>query len=119
MARTNEEKLDLFADLLEPVATILSDKELSETWRQGKRIRAIRQVIKAHKAEVVEVLARIEGVEPETYTINGMALLLKLTALMNRPDVNEMVDGLFTSQDRNGESASSGPAMETIGGGAQ
>lgn len=116
--RTNEDKLELFADLLEPVAEILSDPDVALAWRNEKTIRAIKLTIKGHKREIIEVLALIEGAKPEEYEINGLTLLLKLIDLMNRPDVKQTVDGLFTLQDRIGGAEPSGPAtLNTEGGG--
>lgn len=119
MKRTNEEKLELFADLLEPVANILSDPDVANAWRSEKKISAIRLTIKSHKREITEALALIEGVAPDEYEINGLLLLLKLIDLMNREDVKQTVDGLFTLRDQIEESAHSGPATENIGDGAK
>ena len=113
--RTNEEKLDLFADLLEPVTAILAGPEVSDAWKHQSRIAAIRMAIKAHKREITEALALIEGEPPETYRIDAMRMILKLLALLNRPDVEEMADGLFTLRDQIAASAPSGPAMGNTG----
>lgn len=118
MNRTNEDKLDLFADLLEPAGALILDRELAAEWNAGDKFGAIRAAIKNHKTEIVEILARIEGVEPEEYRIDGVSLFFKLVKLFDRPDL-EMVNGLFTSQDQNGEGASSGPAMENTGDGGR
>lgn len=107
--RTNEEKLDLFADLLEPAYAVISDKEWAKKWQDGDRTGAIKAAIKSHKPEIVEMLARIEGVEPSEYKIDGLALFFKIAAMLNRPDI-ELANGLFTLQGQNGESASSGSA---------
>lgn len=117
--RTNEEKLELFADLLEPVTDILSDPDVAAAWRSEKTVKAIRMTIRGHAREIVEVLALIEGADPEKYEINGLALLLKLIDLLNRPDVKQMVDGLFTLQGQIGEGAPSGPAMPNTGDGVK
>lgn len=119
MNRTNEEKLELFADLLEPVTDILSDPEVAQAWRTEKTVAAIRKTVKGHKREIIAVLALIEGISPDEYEINGLALLLKLIDLLNRPDVKQMVDGLFTLQDRIDAAAPSGPATENTGDGAK
>lgn len=116
MERTNEDKLELFADLLEPAGALIQDREWAAKWLAGDRFGAIRAAIKNHKAEIVEILARIEGVEPEAYRIDGVALFFKLVQMFDRPDL-EMVNGLFTSRDQNGEGASSGPATANTGDG--
>ena len=120
MNRTNEEKLDLFADLLEPVAAIIMDKAWASRWQAGDRIGAIREAIKGHKPQVVEILARIEGVNPAEYTIDGMALFVKVAMMFNRPDleVDDMASNLFTLQRPNGEGGPSGAATGNTGDGA-
>ena len=111
--RSNEDKLELFADILEPAGAIYEDKTWAMQWQAGERIAAIRSLIKNHKAEIVEILARIDGVEPAEYRIDGVSLFVRLYNLFNRPDL-EPVTGLFTSQAQSGGGESSGPAMENI-----
>ena len=116
--RTNEEKLDLFADLIEPAGAIIADREWAMLWQAHDRAGAIKSAIRNHKDEIVEILARIEGADPHTYTIDGLSLFFRLAALFRRPDLEGVAD-LFTSQDQTGAGASSGPATEDIQGGAQ
>ena len=118
MNRTNEEKLELFADLLEPVGAILSDEVWARLWYQGDRFGAIRAAIKGHTEQVVEILARIEGEDPATYQIDGMAMFFKLAALFNRPDLDGMAGSLFTSQPQTADDGPSGAATETTRDGA-
>lgn len=118
MNRTNDDKLELFADVLEPAGRIIADKAWAQKWQAGDKIGAIREAIKGHKADIVEILARIDGVEPEEYQIDGLALFMRLVTLFNRPDLEPMI-GLFTSQAQNGGRESSGPATENTEGGAK
>ena len=112
--RTNEDKLELFADILEPAAAILTDETWALEWQAGNRASAIRAAVKNHKAEIVEILARIDGEDPEHYEIDGMRLFLRLYGMFNRPDL-EGVEGLFTSRDQSAAAASSGPVTENTG----
>lgn len=118
MIRTNEDKLELFADLIEPAAKLLTDPDWLRLWQTGDRFAAIRAAIKGHKKEIVEILARIDGKTPEHYTIDGVALFIRLAAMFNRPDMDDTVAGLFTSQAQSAAPASSGPATATTGEGA-
>jgi len=113
----NFDKLDLFADLIEPAGAILADKEWAQKWQNGDRTGAIKAAIKGHKAEIVEILARIDGVEPEDYQIDGLALFMRLVAMFNRPDIEATV--LFTQQAQNVDGASSGPVTENTKDGAK
>ena len=118
--RINQEtsdKLDLFADILEPAAAIIEDKAWAKEWQAGNRIGAIRAAIKGHKEEIVEILARIDGVDPEGYTIDGLGLFMRLVAMVNRPDM-EAIEGLFTSRGQSEGDAGSGSATGNTGDGA-
>ncbi len=115
--RSNEKKLDLFADLIEPMGRIIADRRVAEAWAGKDVAGGIKIAIKSHKAEVVEILARIEGADPATYQIDGMALFMRLFNLFNRPDLEGAAD-LFTSRAQRREGASSGPATEITGDGA-
>ena len=111
--RTNEEKLDLFADLLEPVGEILSDNALGEMVKtKQKPLKAAKHAIKNHKSAVIEILALLEGVEPEEYEVNLLQLPIKLMNFINNPEVQE----LFTLQGQNGGLAFSGSATENTEG---
>jgi len=116
--RSNEEKLDLFADIIEPAYAVISDREWAQKWQDGDRAGAIRTAVKNHKPEIVEILARVEGVEPGAYEIDGLALFMKLVTMFNRPDI-DVANGLFTQQGQNDESAYSGSATVNTGDGAQ
>lgn len=115
MQRTNEEELDLFADLLEPVAEILGDKAVSDVFRTGgKPITAIKYAVKNHKQAVVEILARIDGVPVEEYHVTALALPVKLLNFLNKPEVKS----LFTLQGQMNAAASFTSATENTEDGA-
>lgn len=112
--RSNEESLDLFADLLEPVAEILADAEVKEAF-ESKKIRGVKVAIKKHKAEVIQILALVDGIPVEEYKVNVLTLPLKLLELLNKPEVAE----LFQSQGQMNFAATSGSATETMEDGVQ
>lgn len=113
MNRANYDKIDLFADILEPVAAIVADKSWIADFQQGNKIKAIQTAIKGHKRELVEIFARIEGKDPDTYEIDGVGLFFRLARMLNRPDLD--VNDLFTSQDQSADAAPSGPATPNTG----
>lgn len=104
--RTNEEALDLFADILEPAAEIFCDMDVMNAFEANK-IRGIKLAIKSHKKAVIEIMARIDGVDVSDYKVNLLALPAKILAFFNKPEMS----ALFTLQDQKTASASSGPAM--------
>lgn len=113
MQRTNEQSLDLFADLLEPVAEILADDEVKEAYSE-KKIRAIKVAIKNHKSAVIEIMSLIEGIPADEYKVDIVTLPLKILNFLNRPEIND----LFTQQAQMNAAAFSGPAMESTEDGA-
>lgn len=114
----NYDKLEMFADMLEPFAALLADGEVMGVLNRNEPIiRAVSIAIKRHKAEVTEILARMDGVEPEEYEFNAMRVTFKALQFFGRNDVQKMVKELFTSPEQNGAGASSGAATENTGDG--
>lgn len=114
--RTNEEQLELFADMLEPAAEIISDKDVAAMLRNGeKRVAAISLAIKKHKSAVVRILAALDGENAETYRVPPPAgLIAKILNIFNDPELQE----LFTGQQQRTDAAVSGAATEITEGGA-
>ena len=93
--RSNEESLELFADLLEPFSEIFADPELAKLHQMNaKNVVIAKTAIKNHKKAVIEILALIDGVSVEEYKINPLNLFVKVVQFLNKPEVGE----LFTSQ---------------------
>ena len=115
--RNNEEKLELLADLLEPVSKILSDKEITDPITSGKGTWAevISKALKKHKSEIVEIMARVDGVEVDKYEVNLLKLPVRLMDFVNRPEVQE----LFSGQSQQIVNASGGSATENTEDGAK
>lgn len=91
-----ERALDVLADLIDPVAEILGDKEISEALQSGKApAKAIKLALKNHKRAVLDMMAAIEGEDPETYQPSLFVLPKRLLDLLNDPEVQQ----LFASQE--------------------
>lgn len=116
MQRTNEEQLELFADLLEPAAEIFSDKEVAKILQGGgKYVTAVKLAIKNHKTAVVALLAALDGVSADAYIVPAPPVLaVKLLNFLNDPDVQQ----LFTSPVQKTAAASSGLDTESTEDGA-
>lgn len=99
-----EEALDLLADLIEPAAEIMTDKQLVALFREKNMAKAASVAIKSHKKAVLKILALLEGENPETYAPSIFALPRMLLEILNDP---ELVD-LFTSQGQKEAQTSSG-----------
>lgn len=90
-----EQALDTLADLIEPVARILADKEMEQAIRGGEpKLLLVKKMLKGHKAEVIEILAALDGADPATYEVNLLTLPVKLLEILN----DEALTSLFTSQ---------------------
>lgn len=106
-----EQALDMLADLIEPAAAIMADKEIARIGKSGQpRSKLIKPAIKNHKQEVIEILAILDGEDPEDYAekVNLFTLPAKLLEILNDPDLMS----LFTLQGQNKEETNSGSATE-------
>ena len=91
-----EQALDMFADLIEPVADIAKDKDFSKILKSGNKPAAIKIAIKNHKPAVMSIMATLEGKTVEEYVkeCNIFSLPKKILEIINDPAIFE----LFTSQ---------------------
>lgn len=108
-----EQALDMLADLIEPVATIMADPEIERLARSGQpQVKIIKPAIKNHKKEVIEILAILDCADPSDYAskVNLFTLPAKLLEILNDPDLMS----LFTSQGQTKDETSSGSATENI-----
>lgn len=91
-----ERALEVLADLIEPVAEILGDKEIVAALQSGKApAKAIKLALKNHKKAVLAMMAAIDGEDPETYQPSLFVLPKRLLDLLNDPEVQK----LFASQE--------------------
>lgn len=81
----NEDALDLLADLLEPLANILSDKEVQKlaTDESATKLKAVQLLLKRHPKEIIQIMARLDNTPVEKYEINMLTLPKKLIELLN------------------------------------
>lgn len=107
-----EKALDLLADLIEPAAVIMADKEIARLAKANMPpIKIVKTAIKNHKAEVIEILAILDGEDPKEYAekVTLFTLPAKLLEIFNDPDLMN----LFTLQGQKPETLS-GSATESI-----
>lgn len=100
--------LDLLADILEPVGEIMGDKEVAAAAKGQNKMKAVSVAIKGHKKAVIEILARLDGVDPKEYKVNVLTLPVKLLELLNDKELVQ----LFTWQGQTGDATSSGSVSE-------
>ena len=106
-----EKALDVVVELIDPVTSIIADKEVVAIYRSNKpRILLIKKMIEKHKKEVLHILAVLNDKDPKTYKPSLIELPMMLWDLLNDEDLNS----LFTSQNQMKESDSSGSVTENI-----
>lgn len=105
-----EQCLDILADLIEPIAEIMSDKDIAKAAREKTRAAAVKIAIKNHKKAVIEIMAALEQKEPEEYAkeINLFILPAKVIEILNEPEIIS----LFQSQSQNADLKPFGSATE-------
>ena len=112
-----EEALDVLADIIEPLSLILASEGVQEVYAKQKAgntvapAEFIKPALKYNKAEVLVILARIEGIPVEQYKqeVNFLTLPLQILSVINDPAIKS----LFTSQSQTSSTstASSGSAI--------
>ena len=102
-----EEALELWADLFEPLANILGDKEVAKVFRQGKnKLKIAQTILKTHKADITEILLRVDDAP-----INGLNLVFRVMGFLLELENAEEFQGFFgSSSAEKKQNASSGSA---------
>ena len=101
------------ADLMEPISLILQDKDFQKQVEAGSNagmLKAAKTLLKRHKKECIEILARIDNIPVEQYKPTVFVLTKKVVELLGDKEVQE----LFTSQGQISNAASFGSATENI-----
>lgn len=92
----DEEAIELWADLLEPLATIFADRKVADEFSKKKTILELaRGILKAHSAEVAQILLRID----ET-PLDGLNVVVRFVDVLNEIEKNEDVRGFFGFAER-------------------
>lgn len=103
-----EEAIDLWADLMEPAARILADKQVSAVMQSKKPpIMIVHKILKTHKADAIEILTRIDDTP-----INGLNAVTRLLTLIGEMMEDETMKGFFDTQGQKKENVSSGSDTE-------
>ena len=91
----NEEALDVLADILEPASAIIADEKVREIFNSdAPKVKLAAYVVKHYKKEIIQILARLDGMTPETYHFTLLQLPGKVLELVNDPELQN----LFMSQ---------------------
>lgn len=86
-----DDAIELWADLLESITKILSDKAVADTVKGGKPVLMIaREILKTHKNDATKILLRIDN-----SPINGLNILLRLAGLIEEISESEEIKSFF------------------------
>lgn len=107
----NEEALDLLVAILEPTTKIFSDEKVRKMFKNSKtkKIEIVKDIVKLHKKEIIEILAALDGKEVGEYKGNVVTMTTQILELFNDPVLNDF----FSSQVQQIASASSGSHTES------
>lgn len=109
----NKDALDFWAEIIEPAAEIMGDKEIGLILRTGQApVKAIKVALKRHKEAVIAIMAALEGSTPEEYEFDAISLPKKVLGIIN----NQEFKMLFQSQGQTTDKTSSGSVTATTGG---
>jgi len=117
LEQQNYDKLDMMADIIEPLGEIISDSNVMTAWRNGQRGASVAAMIRNHKEGVVAILAALDGVPVEEYEVKPEEVVLKLLARLS--EMKDVVKAIFPTRAQSAAGASSGHATENTEDGAQ
>lgn len=92
----NEDAVEIIADIIEPLSVIFTDEEIKN---EKNRMKAIAKALKKYKKEVIQILARIDGVPVDKYECNALTLPIKVLEVMNDKEVQDFLESLGAMED--------------------
>lgn len=106
-----EKAIEVLADIIEPITTILADEDVQKISRDATKSNAsaVAVALKKYPKDILFVLAKLDNQDPETYNPNLVEIPKKILEALNDEDLKM----LFTSQSQSVEETSSGSAMES------
>lgn len=105
--------IDVIADILEPVAVMLADKEVEKTIKSKVPVIVKAQVIlKRQKKAILEILAILNQVDPKEFNPSLIELPVMLMSVIQDIEAHPELKILFQSQGQMTTSVSSGAVME-------
>lgn len=92
----NEDAIEVIADIIEPLSAIFTDDEIK---KEKNRMKAVSKALKKYKKEVIQILARIDGVPVEKYECNALTLPIKVLEVMNDKEIQDFLESLGAMED--------------------
>lgn len=109
-----EQAIEVIANILDPLTTMLSDPEIRKVVQEKKPKLVIGKVILfRQKKAILEILAYLNGENPEEFNPSLIELPIMIMHLIEDIAENEEMMSLFHSQSPMTGGVSSGSVMET------
>ena len=105
---TNEDALDLLADLLDSAAEIMADDELKAIAMTGDKMGIAKYILKNKKEQLITIFARMNGTPREEYVATIPEMLAQLLDVLN----DKTLLDFFALQAQKNAGASFGLATE-------
>lgn len=108
----NGDAIDLLADILEPAVELMTDKEVvGLVSKPETRVKGISKALKAHKSAIIEIMAKLEGVDVEKYEFTVFDLPVMVLEILN----DETLVSFFAAQSQQNLGVSFGSVTESTG----
>lgn len=106
----NDEAIELWADLLDPLSEILTDEKIRTVVQSNKnRLEIAKTILKEHPQETNDILLRIDPTP-----IDGLNIVLRLVSVITDIGKNEEIKGFFGyAEQAKKADGSGGSAMES------
>ena len=86
-----EDAIDLWADLLEPIARILADSNIKTIYQSGKpKLLLAKEILKTHKADAEEIICRVD---PTPF--NAITLVTRVISIINEIEETPELKAFF------------------------
>lgn len=85
----NEDAIELIADIMEPLSVIFTDDEIKN---EKNKMKAVAKALKKYKKEIIQILARIDGVSVDKYECNALTLPIKVMEVINDKEIQDFLE---------------------------
>lgn len=83
----NEEALDLLVEIIDPVSKMMTDQAFIAKLKGAKKMEAVKIILKDHKSEIIEILAKLNGQKVEEYQGTIITMTVQILEILNDEDL--------------------------------
>ena len=83
----NEEALDLLVDIIDPVSKMMTDQAFIAKLKGANKMEAVKIILKDHKSEIIEILAKLNGQKVEEYQGTIITMTVQILEILNDKDL--------------------------------